>query len=299
MICKHCGSNELVSRGTRHRHLKSVSQYKCKQCGKYTSQTQHRHRSARILLLDIETAPMEVYAWRARQDYIQHEAVIKDISILCWAGKWLFEDEIMGQSVTPKEAINRTEESILGGIWELIDQADIIVTQNGIDFDMKILNGKFLIAGYPKPSHYLNVDTKKIAKEQFGFSYNKLDYLGKYLLGIDGKMKMEFNDWIECVHGNQEYLDKMLTYCKIDVAPLLEDLYLKFLPWINHPNLNLFTNHDNFVCPNCESEDLKWGEKYITPQGLWRGFRCNSCGALGRGTTKKDYAIRTVSIKSN
>jgi len=255
--------------------------------------------SAKILLLDIETAPMEYYSWSREPQYLSPEMKIKDWSVLCWSAKWLFEKDIMGQSVTPKEARNRTEASILEGIWKLMDEANIVVTQNGIKFDVKKLNSKFIKGGYSPPSHYLNVDTLKVARDKFDFTYNSLEELGKELLGFDdGKIKMNMTDWKKCVIGSQEHLDRMLLYCKNDVAPLLEDVYLVMRPWITgHPNLNLFTDHDGDVCPNCESQNLKWNEEYITPQGRFNGFRCSACGAIGRGT-RKENKIKSTGIRS-
>ena len=265
----------------------SVTRYQCRSCGRFQQSTPRHNRSARILLLDIETLPMEFYGWSPYNDYVRPENVIKDWSVACWSAKWLFEPEIIGQVVTPKEAIGRTEGSVLEGIWRLIDKADIVVTQNGIKFDMKKLNTKFLVYGYPPPSNYLNVDTLKVAKETFNFSYNRLDELGKQL-GIGTKKDMEFKDWITCAQGSKPDLLKMLDYCKNDVAPLLEDVYLRMLPWMkNHPNLGIYADHDLDVCPRCESTDLSWGGKYYpTPMGLWDGFRCNACSATGRGHGK-------------
>lgn len=290
----------MQKRGTRHRKYKSITEVQCNECRKYSSHTiQNRNTYARILLLDIETAPMEYYSWSRDPQYLNPEMKIKDWSILCYASKWLFEKEIMGKSVTPEEAVNRTEKSILGEIWQQMNSANIIITQNGIKFDIKKLNTKFIKAGYPPPSHYLMIDTLKIAKEKFDFTYNSLEELGRELLGLDaGKIKMNIGDWKQCVTGNQEYLDRMLAYCKNDVAPLLEDVYLALRPWItNHPNLNLFSNQDKDICPNCGREDLEWSEEYITPQGIWKSFRCY-CGALGRGTGKNNK-IKQVSIRSN
>lgn len=247
-------------------------------------------------MLDIETSLMKFYGFSPKVDYIPHEMMIEDWSIICWGAKWLFGDEVFGEVVTPEEAIDRKDESVLGGIWNLIDQADICVTQNGIKFDMKKLNSRFLLAGYKPPSHYVNVDTLKVSKDVFGWSYNHLDFVGMKF-GIGRKSKMEIEDWIECSNGNPAYLDKMFEYCKRDVAPLLEDVYLKMLPWIpNHPNMNLYTEHTSDVCPKCESQDLMWGGRYTTPQGMWKSFRCQSCGAIGRGT-KTRFKIKGVDIK--
>lgn len=208
----------------------------------------------------------------------------------------MFETKIMGQAVTPKEASNRREGSILKKIWELVDEADIVVTQNGIRFDMKRLNTKWILYGYKPPSQYLNVDTLMTARNKFGFTYNSINELGQKF-GIGKKTEMRFPDFRDCAEGNKDALDKMLLYCKRDVAPLLEDIYLYMLPWMdNHPNMNIFTEHDGDVCRNCASTNISWNTTYKTPQGLWEGWRCNECGAIGRGT-KKEHKIKSASIK--
>lgn len=254
--------------------------------------------SADILLLDIETIWMEAKGiWDLRTEYISPSRITRDWSILCWGAKWLFEPEVMGQVVRPDEAISRSEESVIGGIWELMNKADIVITQNGIGFDIPRLNTKFAKHGYPPPKPYKNVDTLKAARSALYLPSYKLDFIAKYIFGYSGKIPMTEKDWDECSEGNPEALEKMLTYCKHDIAPLLEDWYLYLRPWIKgHPNLNLYTDHDGDVCPKCESQNLKWDHEYTTPQGLWEGFRCQACGATGRGTTKdrKEKSVQIV-----
>lgn len=289
MNCKFCGSLRLSKQG---RLGTGKARYRCKDCGKWGNFGEiHRHRSAKILLLDIETLPMEAYIWNPKQEYIQPDMVIKDWSISCWAAKWLFESEIMGEVVTPQEASDRTEQSILSGIWKLMNEADIIVTQNGIAFDIKRINTKFLQHGFVPPAKYLNVDTLRVAQGVFGFSYNRLNELGKKL-GIGQKIEMDFQDWKDCLTNDKKAdkaLKHKLEYCKNDVAPLLEDVYLAMLPWMqNHPNLSLYAIQGGDTCPRCESEKLEWGLQYPTPSGLWNGWRCISCNSIGRGTLKEN-----------
>lgn len=299
--CSHCGSINLTKRGKRKRQDGSkVTKYKCKNCKKYslypsTGLIPHRDRTARILLLDIETSLMKFYGFSPKVDYIPHELMIEDWSILCWGAKWLFEPEIMGETVTPKEALARDDTRILEGIWDLVDEADICITQNGLNFDFKKLRSRWVMAGMNPPSQIQYVDTLKVSREVFGWSYNRLDALGQKF-GIGKKSDMEIEDWIHCSEGSQEHITKMFEYCKRDVAPLLEDVYLRMLPWIpNHPNLGLYTDHDADVCPKCESQNLKWGDMYPTPQGMWEGFRCMSCGAIGRGKGKL-HKIKSVNV---
>jgi hypothetical protein len=301
-LCKHCGSSKVQKRG---KSKQGKIKIKCHECKRYSETielqskgSKNTYRSARILLLDIETLPGEFYAFDPKVEYLSPDKKIKDWSISCYAAKWLFEPEIMGEVVTRQEAFDRTEASILEGIWELMDEADIFVTQNGNNFDLRKIKTKFIKYKFPPPSKTLSVDTLQVARSEFGFTYNRLDELGQEF-GIGKKIDMVFNDWKMCLTNDDSaevYLRNMLAYCKRDVAPLLEDVYLHMLPWIpNHPNLGLYTEHDGDVCPKCESQNLKWGEKYPTPQGMWEGFRCMSCGAIGRGKGK-EHKIKGVNL---
>jgi hypothetical protein len=297
--CNYCNSTDVQKRGNGGNGRIKI---KCNTCGRYSRVLElslggKRYRSARILLLDIETSLMKFYGFSPKVEYIPHELMIQDWSILCWGAKWLFEPEIMGETVVPEESINRQDKRILQGIWDLLDEAHIVITQNGLNFDMKKLRSRFLENGFPPFSPVQHVDTLKVSREVFGWSYNRLDALGRKF-GIGKKADMEIEDWIMCAEGSQEHLTKMFEYCKRDVAPLLEEVYLKLMPWVpNHPNLGLYTDHDGDVCPKCESQDLKWGIEYPTPAGIWNGFRCLSCGSIGRGKGK-EHKIKSVNISN-
>ena len=185
---------------------------------------------------------MEVYVWGLKyNNYISPDNIIKDYSVLCWSAKWLFEPEVMGEKVTGKQAIAREDADILTEMWRLLNEADIVVVQNGKKFDIPKLNSRFLLAGFPPPMYYQVVDTKEVMARYFGFSSNKLDYVNK-LLGIDRKDEMEFQDWIDYVKGSDAAGEKMLVYNKKDVV-IMEELYLKLLPWIpNHANLGVYAD---------------------------------------------------------
>ena len=78
-------------------------------------------KPVKILIFDIETAPMEVYVWGLYKQRIPINNVIKDWSLLSWSAKWLCDSEIMGMHVTPKEAIRRQDESIILQLWNLFE----------------------------------------------------------------------------------------------------------------------------------------------------------------------------------
>lgn len=255
--------------------------------------TKIRLSPPKILLMDIETRPLKVWAWDVWKQDIHPEQIIEDWSILCWSAKWLFEPKVMGQSVTPEEAKYARDDSILEGIWNLLNEADIVIGHNSRNFDIKKLNTRFLLSGMPKPMYYQNVDTLEAAKANFSFIYNKLDWIAG-VLGVGRKIETEFSWWTECASGSKKYLDLMLKYNLWDVN-LEEEVYLKLRPWIEkHPNMNVFTVNEGVAhCPSCGSLDLDWNGKYATPLGLYQAFRCQGCGSLGRATKKK-YKLQSA-----
>lgn len=256
-----------------------------------------RSQPAKILLLDIETLPIEAKIWGTYKQNVSTVQIKKDWSIVCWAAKWLFEPDVYGMHVAPQEAIDRKDASILGPIWEMMDEAHMIVTHNGNEFDIKKLNTKFLQAGMPKPGYSKSIDTLEIARKNFAFTYNKMGWINE-ILGIGTKMETSFEWWDEASEGSTKYLDLMLEYNKNDVF-VLEELYLKLRPWMTgHPNMSLFNVDKNVeACPVCGSANLHWNGTYSTPLGLYEAFRCQDCGSIGR-STKKAHKISAAKVQN-
>src|SRR5690606_2512370 len=71
----------------------------------------------------------------------------------------------------------RNDKELLRGIWNLLDEADIVITQNGKAFDVKKLNARFLLNGFQPPSSYRHIDTKILAKKTFALTSSKLEYM--------------------------------------------------------------------------------------------------------------------------
>jgi hypothetical protein len=258
-------------------------------------------KAAKILLLDIESSPMEVYVWQLfKNNYIDPKNVIKDWSILTWSAKWLFEPEIMSMGVTPKNAIDREDKSILLPLWQLLDDANMVVAHNGAKFDIKKMNTRFAEAGFKPPMPYRVIDTLTHARRVFAMSSYKLDYINTFF-DLEGKSEHGgFNMWKRCVNGDVGALEEMRTYNESDVRAL-EELYLQIRPWIKgHPPVGLYIDTDGTACTNCGNVDLEWGGSYFTPAGRYAAFRCNTCGAIGRSRTsdltKEERAMLCLSV---
>jgi len=253
----------------------------------------------KILLLDIETLPMWVRVWGLYKQRIPITNIVKDWIVLSWAAKWLMDSNMMSDILTVEEVESRDDERICQSIWDLINEADIILAHNLERFDIKKLNSRFMIHGFMPPSPYQMIDTLKHSYKIAAHSSHKLDWIGK-LVTNEGKLSTDYELWLRCERGEQEALDYMLAYNKEDVN-LLEEVYLWMRPWINsHPNVGLYMDLTTSVCTRCGSEDLKNLDYYYTPAGKYAAIRCNDCGGIGRcrssALTTKENSILTRSV---
>ena len=270
--------------GEANRHEESSEFHKPLNYNTKTQSVRVIDTSAKILIVDIETAPILAYVWSIWQQNVQLNQIESDWYCLTWAAKWLFEEKVYSGKLTPKEARKQDDKRIVKGIWELINQADVVIAHNGDKFDMPKLNTRFIVNGLHPPLPYQSIDTLKHIKRQFGFSSNRLDYVNQ-ILSLPRKMEHDGMPlWIGCMKGEADCLKKMEEYNVQDVL-ILEDTYLKIRPWIKpHPNVGLFILDENqHRCPTCGSDDMKdEGKRYHTTVNAYDLMRCNNCGATSR-----------------
>jgi DNA polymerase elongation subunit (family B) len=237
-------------------------------------------KTPKILLFDIETLPMSVFVWGLYKQRISPDNVISDSCILSWSAKWLFSSEIYSDCLTSREATDKDDTRLIAKIWDLLNSADIVIAHNANGYDIKKLNTRFLVHGFPPPKHYQVIDTLSVLRKNFKISSNSLDYATKFL-GLTEKQHPSFDLWKRCYQGDKSAIQEMVSYNQNDVS-ILEELYVRIRPWITgHPNLGLYVDTNTSVCPNCGSENLKWEGSYVTQCGRYKAFRCE-CGAIGR-----------------
>jgi len=244
--------------------------------------------NARILFWDIETAPMLCAVFDLKPDYISHENIIRDWSILCIGYKWGGESRVRVECVKPESPLD--DRAVVAALHPVLAAADVIVHQNGDWFDLPKFNERCIVHGLPPLPPRRTVDTLKIARSRFRFSCNRLDYLG-HRLGLGRKAETPRGLWLRCCDGDPAALRQMVKYNRRDVV-LLEQVYYKLLPFIErHPNLALLSE-DSHVCPNCGSGNLHRDGEERTRVSRFPRFRCGDCGAWSRGGNKPETLVR-------
>lgn len=209
--------------------------------------------------------------------------VVRDWIICGFSAKWLNGGYITKALPDYKgyKAGLHDDRAIVKDLWELFNEADILVAHNGDQFDVKKCNARFTVHGLPPPNTYKTVDTKKVAKSTFGFSSNKLNELGRQLGYGTKEQTGGYQLWIDCMAGKPEAWATMKKYNKRDVE-LLEKIYLHLRPWMKqHPNLSNFI--EGTVCPKCGSAKgfQRRGFQYNATT-KYRCFRCKNCGGQVR-----------------
>lgn len=232
----------------------------------------------KVLVFDIETAPIAGYVWSLWNNNVGLNQIESDWYILSWCAKWLGEEEIFYQDQRKCKNIE-DDRKLLKGIWELLDEADVVITQNGKSFDVKKLNARFVINGFEPPSSYQHIDTRLIAKKRFGFTSNKLEYMTDKLCTLKKSKHAKFSGfelWKQCLAGNLEAFKEMEDYNRMDVLSL-EELYYKLIPWDNSVNFNSYHDSLTNVC-SCGSQEYKRAGFHVTNTGKYQRYKCKSCG---------------------
>ncbi len=244
----------------------------------------------KILLLDIETAPNLVHVWGLWQQNVGLPQIIAAGYVMCWSAKWLGEDEVMFDSIHQSKP-----RKMLKGIHSLLDQADAVVHYNGKKFDIPTLNKEFLLYGFLPPAPYKQIDLLSVARTQFRFPSNKLDYVAQ-ALKIGRKTKHAGHElWIRCLNGEEQAWTEMEEYNRNDVV-LLEQVYFKLLPWIkHHPNQNLYSAEE-LICPTCGGHHHQRRGLAYTTTCTYQRFQCTECGSWFRERTNLTKKKRYVHV---
>jgi predicted RNA-binding Zn-ribbon protein involved in translation (DUF1610 family) len=198
---------------------------------------------------------------------------------MCWAAKWYHKKPVMFAS-----NFHDGHDAMIAKMWDLLDEADIVVTYNGVSFDTPRLNGEFLLARSGPPSPYKNIDLYRTVKSKFDFPSSSLNYISNRL-EIGSKVDTGgFQLWLDCMLGDPAAWARMKKY-NINDVKMTEVLYDELRPWINaHPIVNVAEDVTELQCPRCGSTDLVETEKsYRAVMFEYPQFQCQNCGGYAKG----------------
>jgi DNA polymerase elongation subunit (family B) len=255
----------------------------------------------KILSLDIETSPIEGRVWGLFKQNVGLNQIVKDWNILSFCAKWLHSDEVIYQDL--RDAPNVADDSeLVAALWQLLDEADIVIAQNGKRFDVPKIQARFLQHGYKPMRPFKVIDTMLMAKQQFGFTSKKLEYMTKTLCTIKKRDHEKFPGmelWNQCLAGNHEAWEEMRLY-NIDDVLSMEELYLIMRPWyVGHPNVAIYNDSMVPACPKCASNNIQQDGWTYTQTGKYEAMHCGDCGGWSRGRyTRNDIEVRRAQFSN-
>lgn len=255
----------------------------------------------KILVLDIETAPILARVWRTWKENVGLNQIEHDWYLLSYSAKWLGDKRIFYQDQSKAPNIEDDRE-LLAGLHGLLDEADIVVAHNARRFDVPKINARLITLGFKPPSPYKVHDTLDIAKKNFKFTSNRLEFLTGALCTekkmLHGKFP-GFELWKQCMLGNPAAWREMKRYNVQDVKSL-EELYLKLRAWDPRaPALGIFLEDGDHACPKCGSGSVQRRGSYSTSVGVYQRFQCNECGGWSRGGVLLNTAAERKNLLRN
>lgn len=230
----------------------------------------------KILFYDIETTPLKAYIWGLGKQVVRHQQLVSDSQqwgiiciTYCWNDSkaaqcidWGYDEQNTARVIQEFDAIIKT--------------ADHIIGKNNKSFDDKMLNTARMFHDLPPMPDWMRHtdDLEQQMRRYLRLPSYSLDYISEQL-GLGGKIKMEFQDWIDIVEKTDNGLkafNKMCKYGKKDVADtrnLWNKLSSHFEPKFN-ANIN--------ACTNCGSFKKKKAGIYYNSLGAQQRYMCTNCG---------------------
>ncbi len=265
--------------------------------------TKEKKKGPRIVTIDIETAPLQSYHWGLFDQNVGLEFIQDEWTILSFSAKWLGEDKVIYMDTGGKGVGKvRDDRKLLEALWDILNEADIVVGQNVQKFDIKKINSRMLMLGMKPYSPVRIIDTMLVAKRHFAFTSNKLKWMSKYLTNAkkdDHKEFPGFELWSECLKDNKKAWAEMKKYNCLDTIAT-EELYLKMLPWIaSHPNMSAYNDGLENECPKCASKKLQKRGVSVTQTGSFQRFQCQGCGGWSKSRTNNKSLEKRKTLLGN
>ena len=187
-------------------------------------------------------------------------------------------------------------DGFMRAVWDVFNDADLIIGHNADRFDARHLTGGWAEMGLPAPSPYKVIDTLKTARGTFAYESNTLDALNKRL-GIDAKTdKYDVKIARAAVSGDKEAQARIEGYNRGDIIAS-EALFDRLRPYAKGlPHLGMWTDSEN-ACPNCGHDMAPTGKIAHANVQAYAAMQCPSCGAHGRNTVRLKNPTRTRSAR--
>lgn len=236
-----------------------------------------------VVLFDLETVPNlpeALKVWPQLSNYPGITLRASITSIICAGYKTLGSAEtkcICAWDFPSWDTDVNDDRALCEAIYEVLKEADCVVTHNGKKFDWKFLQTRLMFHELPPLPPIHHVDTRAEASRNLFVFNNKLDTIAKFLTS---EKKMEnggWDLWVRVHSRESEAMQLMKDYCMQDVIAL-EAVFKRLRPLVKSlPNHNLFSPMKEKSCPNCGSTRLRPNGRRYTQTRAYHRYICEDC----------------------
>ena len=159
----------------------------------------------------------------------------------------------------------------------LTDEADIIVSYYGKEFDRKFLNTRMLLAGLPPlpPLSHEHVDLYYTARGNLALHSNRLAVVAETLGCPVAKTPLSGPIWTRAMAGHKPAIKYIINHCARDVD-VLEWCYLKLRPFVRQHPWVVLKGSGCRVCGSAKGQRRGFSAANGVIQ---QRVRCMDCGA--------------------
>lgn len=252
-----------------------------------------KRRELKTLMVDIERLPgsftadfWDLNAFKGRR--IHPDLVTEWPSTICFAAGWYGEKRTTFKSVWDDGA-----DAMHEAAFALYDEADLVITYNGIGFDNRHFASGWTERGMGRPSLWKDIDLLRVARQSHGWESKTLDSVCKRLGVANKSDKYQVSVARAAVDGDKAAQRKLKAYNVNDVV-ILAAVYERLMPYIKgHPHVSPISGATSNLCPRCASGDVVRNGSYSPAVYVYAAWKCNTCGSHfrtmyeGRGPSVK------------
>jgi len=251
-------------------------------------------KQRKTLVLDIETSPCIVMAWGFGEQRITKENLLKDWYVMSFSAKWLGDPP---SKLIYMRAKGDNDLPLLKKLWELLNTADIVMTQNGKRFDEPKIKARMMLRGLKPYAPVEHFDTFLENKDK-EFTSHSLDYMTERFNKKYKKLKHKkfpgMSLWKHCMglkftyHPLPAAEREMKVYNNHDVLST-EELYENTKVWATKKAPKIYELTDaTSQCGSCGyTGNMRVGKSRNTSRYTITQNSCPECGSWQSAQKKK------------
>ena len=221
----------------------------------------------KILVYDIETSRCKAWVWWTGKQYIGHNQLIDEPSVITVSWKWLGDDTVE-HLVWDK---NHSDEKLMKDFLKVYNKADMVIGYNNDRFDNRWINARAMKYNLDVNVYAKSYDIMKEEKRVFRVPSYSMAYMSKYSNVVLKQGHEGIHMWNMIQTGTpeeqEEYLQKMVDYNIGDIAAT-EELYVRMRKYFGHKvNFGVLHGSEKWACPATGSSNVELYKRTATAVG--------------------------------